>query len=94
MAGAPIGNTNKADNKRWRMAIDKALEKRGKDQWEALTAVADKLIDKALEGDLSAIKEFGDRIDGKASQQINLADADGEKLQVSLTINGLGNASG
>lgn len=35
-----------------------------------LRALADKLVEKALEGDVSAIKEIGDRIDGKPKQQI------------------------
>lgn len=92
--GAPVGNTNRADNKRWRMALDAALEKRGKDKAEALADLAAKLLDKASEGDISALKEIGDRFDGKPTQQVNLADADGDKLQVSLVINGLTNAGG
>ena len=38
--------------------------------YAALQAIAEKLIDCALEGDISAIKEIGDRVDGKAVQAI------------------------
>jgi hypothetical protein len=33
-----------------------------------LNLVAEKLVDLAVEGDIQAIKEIGDRVDGKASQ--------------------------
>ena len=33
--------------------------------------MAEKLYEKAAEGDLAAIKEVGDRLDGKATQQID-----------------------
>ena len=36
---------------------------------EALDKVAEALIAKAEEGDIAALKELGDRIDGKAAQQ-------------------------
>jgi hypothetical protein len=35
-----------------------------------LELLADKLVEKALDGDVTAIKEIGDRLDGKAKQQI------------------------
>ena len=41
------------------------------DQAEALLNVANKLIEMAEEGDMAAIKELGDRLDGKAVQQIS-----------------------
>lgn len=88
------GTQNRAKGKRFQLAVNAALEKRGPDQWQALVAVADKLVERAMEGDSWAIKEVADRIEGKAAQQINLADADGEKLQVSLVINGLKDAGG
>lgn len=37
---------------------------------KALRKVAKALIDKASEGDVSAIKELGDRLDGKPAQAI------------------------
>lgn len=87
MAAAP-GSTNRADGKRWRMAIDKALEKKGTDQWAALVEVAETLIDKAKQGDMSAIKELGDRIDGKSIQPMDIK---GElNSNVTYKVTGLG----
>lgn len=36
-----------------------------------LRALADVLVDKALEGDVQAIREIGDRLEGKPSQAID-----------------------
>jgi hypothetical protein len=83
MAGAPIGNSNAAKGKRWSDAIDRALAKRCKgDGIAALDDLAEKLLAKADEGDMQALKELGDRIEGKPSQAIDL-DA---KVQGSLQI--------
>ena len=40
--------------------------------------LAERLLDKAAEGDVSAMKELGDRLDGKSPQA--LTDADGNPL--------------
>jgi len=48
------------------IAIAEATEDGG----SKLRAVADKLVDLAMKGDMSAIKEVADRLDGKAVQQI------------------------
>ena len=90
--GAPKGNNNPEKGKRWKLAIDAALSRRGRDKVQALADLAEKLLEKAEEGDLGALKELGDRIDGKAAQQINLADANGEKLVVNFTMKGLDDA--
>lgn len=64
--GGPIGNKYAANSKRWKDAIHKALA----EDKQALKRVAKALIAKAEEGDVSAIKEFGDRVDGKVSQEL------------------------
>jgi hypothetical protein len=70
---AAIGNQYAAHRKRWTMAIDRALEKRSRvDQVEALDALAEKLLALADEGDLGALKELGDRLEGKPSQMIGI----------------------
>ena len=69
--GAPLGNQNAAKAKVWRAAIERALEKRGKTRAEALTDLAGRLLDKADEGDIAALRELADRMDGKAVQQID-----------------------
>ncbi len=69
--GAPVGNQNAAKAKVWHAAIMRALKKRSKtDQLEALDDIADKLIEACATGDLPALKELGDRLDGKASQPL------------------------
>jgi hypothetical protein len=63
---APVGNRNAAKAKVWSAAIQRALDKRVSERRAALDELADKLIDMALAGDLGALREFGDRIEGKA----------------------------
>jgi len=71
--GAPEGNNNAAKGRRWAIAIEKALELRSKsDQQKALVELAGKLLDKCAEGDLQALKELGDRLDGKPSQSVDM----------------------
>lgn len=38
-----------------------------------LRRIADKLVEKAIEGDMQAIKEIADRTDGKAFQQVEIS---------------------
>lgn len=68
---APIGNQHAVKAKRWSMAIDAALAKRCKgDGVKALEELAEKLLAEAEKGDVSALKELGDRIEGKVPQAI------------------------
>lgn len=76
--GAPVGNQNAAKAKVWSAAIHRALEKRGKAKADALEALAEKLLTKCDEGDMAALKELGDRLDGKPVQA--LTGGDGEPL--------------
>jgi hypothetical protein len=70
---APLGNQNGVKGTRWRDAIDRALSMRSRrDGIEALDALAEKLLALADQGDLGALKELGDRIDGKALQSIDM----------------------
>lgn len=81
---APIGNQHAAKAKRWTMAIERALEKRSRvDQVEALDALAEKLLALADEGDLGALKELGDRLEGKSAQSLAIGgDPNGVPLQI------------
>jgi hypothetical protein len=63
--GAQPGNQNAAKQKVWSDALRKAIV-----QGDHLSKLADALILKALEGDVSAMKELGDRLEGKVTQQI------------------------
>lgn len=68
MAGAPAGNTNSSkDNRLWRNTIQRAIAQGDPDR---LRRIAEALLDKAADGDMAAIKELGDRLDGKTAQQI------------------------
>ena len=69
MPGMP-GNVNAAKDKPWRDAIRRALLA---DDGKRLRAIADRLVAKAEEGDIAAIKELGDRIDGKPEQRTTIA---------------------
>lgn len=64
--GAPLGNTNATKSKAWSDAIRKAMVK-GK----GYERLAKKLVDMAEEGDIAAMKEIGDRLEGKPKQTID-----------------------
>lgn len=70
---APLGNQNAAvDKRQWRRAIERALGQRSLvAQRDALDDLAEKLLVKCEEGDMSAIRELGDRLDGKPAQTIS-----------------------
>jgi hypothetical protein len=59
-------------SKQWAEAIRKAALRPidPKDEATHLDALAQQLIAKGLQGDTAALKEIGDRIDGKAIQSI------------------------
>ena len=68
----PVGGA-KID-KEWRDAIRVAVNELRKDpdgkKQKALRLLARKLIDKAMDGDVVAMKEIGDRLDGKPHQSV------------------------
>ena len=72
--GAQPGNKNAVKNRPWAEALNRALLA---EDGKALRALADKIVEKALEGDVPALREIGDRLDGKPAQQVQLSgDAD------------------
>lgn len=68
--GGQPGNTNATKNKWWSGALNRALLA---NDGEKLRTLAEKLIQRAEEGDIAALKEIGDRMDGKAAQQVIVA---------------------
>ena len=76
---AAHGNQYAAKARRWTEAIDRAIAKRSRlSGLEALDELAEKLLVQVDEGDVTAIKELGDRIEGKVPQAIVGPGADGE----------------
>ncbi len=71
-SGGQPGNTNAGKNKVWSHAINKALEKRSgrKDRLDAMVDLAENLLKKCDESDISALKELGDRLEGKPAQVV------------------------
>ena len=65
LGGAPKGNNNAGKAKVWSDAIRKVVVQR-----DALDQLALALVEKALSGDLQALKELGDRLEGKPVQSI------------------------
>lgn len=76
--GAKPGNNNAARQRVWTNAIYKALEQKGTDRQEALAKLALKLLEKVDSGDMTAIKELGDRLEGKPAQIIEGTGPNGE----------------
>lgn len=70
--GAPVGNQNAAKAKIWTAAINRALERRkpADERIKAIDELADKLLEQCAAGDLAALKELGDRLEGKVPQGI------------------------
>lgn len=80
---AAIGNTYSAKGRRWADAIERAIAKRSRAAGiEALDELAEKLLLRCDEGDMSALKELGDRYDGKPAQVI--ANEGGKGFAISL----------
>lgn len=70
-SGNPAGSTKR---KIWQDAINRAIKRREESDPQALEKLADKLLAKVAEGDVAAIKEFGDRVDGKVPQGLGGTD--------------------
>ena len=81
--GAPKGNQNAAKGKRWEAAIIRAIERYQDPEkkpkaarnatMQGIDAAADAFVAQMFATkDLGFFKEFGDRIDGKPKQQVEL----------------------
>lgn len=82
--GAPVGNNNSStENRLWANTIRRAV---AQGDAKKLRQIADKLIELAAEGDMQAIKELGDRIDGKPKQQTEITGAEGGPIAHSVSV--------
>ena len=82
--GAPAGNKNATKNKVWIAAINRAVSQ---DDGKKLRAAAEKLLDLAADGDIAAIRELGDRLDGKSHQSTSISNEDGTPILTGVTVN-------
>lgn len=76
-------------DKIWADAVNRAVKRRlekseGKPQ--KLERLADKLVSMALSGDMQAIKEIGDRLDGRPFQSVDHSSKDGTMTPQAIEI--------
>lgn len=82
MAAAP-GNQYASKARKWTQAIERALAKRSlAEQRETLDDLADVLIMEAMKGEQWAVKELGDRLEGKPAQGLIVGGDPENPLQV------------
>jgi hypothetical protein len=74
MAARKTPSKGSKPDKLMRDALMVALSREAKDAQgkptRKLYIIADRLVEKAMEGEISAIKEIADRVDGKATQPL------------------------
>ena len=89
---APLGNTNGARGTRWRSALERAIDA-WPDAYEGganalmrgINAAAHAYVTKMMtDNDLGFFKEFGDRLDGKPMQSMEVAVSSHEKALEAL----------
>lgn len=78
---------NKAD-KIWTDAVRRALhrESEGKGSPKWLDVLANRLVESAADGDVSALREVGDRIEGKPTQRMEHGGPDGGDIPIGLKV--------
>lgn len=77
--GGQPENNNAGKNKPFWRTLDRVI---AQDDGKKLRLAAERLVDMAVAGDIQAIKELGDRLDGKAAQAI--VGHDGGQLTVQI----------
>ena len=86
-SGGQPGNKCAAKGAQWRQAIRKALAKYADANGDKVSAkrglelVAEKFVEAAAAGEPWAMKELGDRIDGKPSQGVELSGPAGGPIE-------------
>jgi hypothetical protein len=88
----------RAGDGKWIEAVQRAIKRRMDDDPQALEKLADNLLNFAASSisseALPALKELGDRLDGKAKQQMTISGDADTPLQVTINRFGKGPASG
>lgn len=73
----------------WADAVRRAVHRRLEEtegQPRKLEVLADRLVDAGLDGDIQALKEIGDRLDGKPKTQAEVSGPNGDPIPHSLTV--------
>lgn len=84
MAGAPTGNTNASKGRKWQKAVERALARDANSNvTNGLDKAADIFVKAVMAGDQWALKELGDRIDGRPAQSLTVAGDEDNPLNVS-----------
>lgn len=80
---APLGNQNaRKENRLWSETIRRVI---AQNDSAKLRKAAEALVAAAESGDIAALKELGDRIDGKAAQQLLIGgDGSGDPVIVEV----------
>jgi hypothetical protein len=88
--GGQPGNQNASKGKEFHAALRRAM---ASDDFARLRKAADRLLDKAAEGEPWAIAELANRLDGKPAQQVSLTGEDGGPVGIQV-ISGVPRADG
>lgn len=81
-AGAPLGNNNAGEGKAYLRSLKRALAHKYGSVDEGLFALAQVIVGKAEAGDGYALKELGDRFDGKPAQAIEHSGPAGQPIVI------------
>ena len=79
------GRKGPSNDKIWRDAIMRAVHRAANgEKTKRLEQLADQLVARGISGDVPALKEIGDRLDGRPSQAIEHGGKDGGDLIVKI----------
>lgn len=76
---APKGNKNAARGFQFRDALEKAMKQ---DRPQALRKLAVELLDQAVAGNMDAIKEVANRLDGRPGQRVEIEHSDSQAAKM------------
>ena len=81
--GAPVGNVNGMGNRKDRIISDAIRRELLANNGRALRALAKKVVQlAAVKGEVAAIKEVTDRMEGRAMQAVELSGPDGGAVEI------------
>lgn len=72
------GRSGKKLDKEWRNALRAVLHRPDADNRKPLALIAEACVAKAMSGDMDAIIEIGNRLDGRPKQEMDLTTSPGE----------------